>query len=104
MAALTVLLLVFIQATIAQERRVLVFSKTKGWRHTSIPFGKEAIKKLGQEHGFGVDISESSEDFTDTNLKKYAAVIFNCTTGNILNNEQQAAFERYIQAGGGYVG
>ncbi|MFN3849140.1 MAG: ThuA domain-containing protein [Spirosomataceae bacterium] len=104
MATLTVLLLVFIQATIAQERRVLVFSKTKGWRHSSIPFGKEAIKKLGQENGFGVDISELSEDFTDANLKKYTTVIFNCTTGNILNNEQQAAFERYIQAGGGFVG
>lgn len=89
---------------LGQEKRVLVFSKTKGWRHSSIPFGKEAIKKLGQENNFGVDISENSDDFTDQNLKKYSAVIFNSTTGNILNNEQQAAFERYIQAGGGFVG
>ncbi|GAB3524036.1 ThuA domain-containing protein [Emticicia fontis] len=88
----------------AQQKRVLVFSKTKGWRHSSIPFGKEAIKKLGQENNFGVDISENSDDFNDQNLKKYSAVVFNSTTGNVLNNEQQAAFERYIQAGGGFVG
>ena len=36
--------------------------------------------------------------------KKYAAVIFLNTTGYFLNNYQQADFERYIQAGGGYVG
>ncbi|UTA67404.1 ThuA domain-containing protein [Emticicia sp. 21SJ11W-3] len=88
----------------AQQKRVLVFSKTKGWRHSSIPFGKEAIKKLGVENNFSVDISENSDDFNDANLKKYSAVIFNSTTGNVLNNEQQAAFERYIQSGGGFVG
>jgi type 1 glutamine amidotransferase len=26
------------------------------------------------------------------------------TTGNVLNDEQQAAFQKYIQGGGGYVG
>ncbi|MFN8353091.1 MAG: ThuA domain-containing protein [Spirosomataceae bacterium] len=98
------LLFVTVPHLFAQEKRVLVFSKTKGWRHSCIPFAKEAIKKLGQENNFAVDISENSDDFTDQYLKQYNAVIFNCTTGNILNNEQQAAFERYIQAGGGFVG
>ena len=31
-------------------------------------------------------------------------VIFLCTTGDVLNDSQQAAFERYIEAGHGYVG
>jgi len=84
--------------------RVLVFSKTAGYRHSSIANGKAAIEKLGKENGFEVDITEDSSVFTENNLKKYAAVIFLNTTGNILDYQQEAAFERYIQAGGGFVG
>ena len=84
--------------------RVLVFSKTKGWVHSSIPYGNEAILKLGQENGFRVDTTKNAEVFNDEDLPRYHAVIFNNTTGNVLNAAQQAAFERYIQAGGGYVG
>lgn len=83
---------------------MLVFSKTKGWVHSSIPYGNQALLKLGQEHGFQVDTTQNAELFTDDHLKQYQAVIFNSTTGNVLNAEQQAAFERYIQAGGGFVG
>ena len=88
----------------AQSAKVLVFSKTKGWHHSSIPFGIKAIQKLGQENNFGVDTTTSSTLFTDQNLQNYQTIIFNNTTGDVLNNEQQAAFERYIQAGGGFVG
>ncbi|MCY7352209.1 MAG: ThuA domain-containing protein, partial [Cytophagaceae bacterium] len=84
--------------------RVLVFSKTKGWVHSSIPFGIAAIQKLGKANSFNVDTTKNAAYFTDDSLRNYQAVIFNCTTGNVLNPEQQAAFERYIQAGGGYVG
>ena len=85
-------------------RRILVFSKTNGFRHSSIPNGKTAIQKLGKENDFDVDVTEDSLAFAEDNLKKYAAVIFLNTTGNILSYKQEAAFERFIQAGGGYVG
>jgi cytochrome c len=85
-------------------QHVLVFSKTLGWHHSCIPFGIAAIQKLGKENNFEVDTTTNADAFTDNNLKKYDAVIFQCTTGNVLNAEQQAAFERYIQAGGGYAG
>lgn len=83
---------------------VLVFSKTKGWKHSSIPYGQAAIQKLGKENGFSVDTTTVSEVFKDSRLRRYRAVIFLNTTGNVLDAEQQAAFERFIQAGGGYVG
>lgn len=83
---------------------VLVFTKTKGWKHSSIPFGIAALQKLGKENHFFVDTTKDASFFNDKDLKKYHAVIFLNTTGNILNAEQQAAFERYIQAGGGFVG
>jgi cytochrome c len=84
--------------------RVLVFSKTTGYRHGAIPAGKEAIFKLGAENGFEVDTTENADYFNEDSLQKYAAVIFLNTTGYMLNNYQQAHFERYVQSGGGFVG
>jgi type 1 glutamine amidotransferase len=83
---------------------VLVFSKTAAFRHGSIPAGQAAIEKLGAENGFTVTLTESSADFNDANLAKYEAVVWLSTTGNVLDDAQQASFERYIEAGGGYVG
>lgn len=85
-------------------KRVLVFSKTKGYRHASIPTGQKLIMKFGKENGFAVDTTENANAFTDENLKKYSEVVWLSTTADVLNDEQQNAFERYIQAGGGYVG
>ncbi|MET0637484.1 MAG: ThuA domain-containing protein [Chitinophagaceae bacterium] len=86
------------------EPRVLIFSKTAGYHHGSIPNGIEAIKKLGKENGFLVDTTTNAALFNEDSLSKYAAVIFLNTTGELLNNFQEADFERYIQAGGGFVG
>ena len=84
--------------------RVLVFSKTAGFRHSSIPAGQAAIMKLGEENGFNVDTTENADMFNDDTLKKYSAVIFLSTTEDVLDYRQEAAFERFIQAGGGFVG
>ncbi|MFD9907410.1 ThuA domain-containing protein [Streptomyces sp. NPDC059063] len=84
--------------------RVLVFSKTAGFRHDSIPDGIAAVKDLGAAHGFTVDATENAAAFTRKNLARYDAVIWLSTTGDVLNTTQQGAFEDYIHAGGGYVG
>ncbi len=87
-----------------QTPRVLVFSKTAGFRHQSIEVGQEAIKKLGQLHGFEVEMSEDASIFKEAYLKNFNVVIFLNTTGDILDQVQQSQFERFIQAGGGFVG
>ena len=84
--------------------KVLVFSKTMGFKHASIPAGITAIQKSGKENGFAVDTTKNGELFTEENLKQYSSIIFLSTTMNVLDHNQEAAFERYIQAGGGYVG
>lgn len=85
--------------------KILVFSKTGGYRHASIKDGIAAIQKLADEHHFSADFTEDAATFNATNLAQYKAVVFLNTTGNnILDAEQKAAFERYIQAGGGYAG
>ncbi|MCA0363387.1 MAG: ThuA domain-containing protein [Bacteroidetes bacterium] len=97
------LLLSFI--SFAQTKiNALVFSKTAAFRHQSIDAGKAALAKMAKERGFLVSFTEDAGQFTENNLKKFSTVIFLNTTGDILDNTQQNAFERYIQAGGGYVG
>jgi cytochrome c len=84
--------------------RILVFSKTTGYRHESIGEGHAALRKLCKENGYMIDSTEDASDFTEKNLKRYAAVVFLSTTGNLLEPAQKADFQRYIQAGGGFVG
>ncbi len=89
---------------VKESPRILVFSKTAAFRHSSIESGQKAIMQLGKQNGFIVDTTEDASRFTEENLKRYQAVVFLSTTGDVLNTIQQNAFERYIQAGGGYLG
>jgi cytochrome c len=91
-------------AAAAPKYRVLVFSKTAGFRHDSIETGVARVKQLGTAENFAVDATEDATAFTAANLRRYKAVIFLSTTGDVLNNAQQGAFENYIAAGGGFVG
>src|SRR3954471_10658736 len=99
---LAVLPLIRIQAK--AKPRLLVFYKTAGFHHDCIPAGKLAIIKLGQENGFEVDTTENASVFNNKSLKRYAAILFLNTTGNVLNEEEQTAMETYIHNGGGYMG
>ncbi len=89
---------------VSRQPRVLVFTRTKGFYHQSIPVGAAAIVKLGTENNFKADTTADANYFVEDSLKHYAAVVFLNTTQNVLNGDQQVAFERYIQAGGGYAG
>ena len=84
--------------------RILLFSKTEGYRHECIPTATAALRKLCLSNGIAVDSTEDAADFNEKNLRRYNAVVFLNTTGDVLNPAQETDFERYIQAGGGYVG
>lgn len=92
------------EAKAEQTFKVLVFSKTAGFRHDSIPDGIAAIKKLGEKHGFGVEATEDSALFTNEKLDEFGVIVFLSTTGDVLNKEQEAAFEAFIGKGRGFVG
>ena len=90
------------------DYKVLVFQETAGFDHRgpgTIGAAEAAIRKLGASNGFGVDVANQSAGFfTDAKLAEYDAVIWNSTTGDVLDATEQAAFERYVRAGGGFVG
>ena len=88
----------------SKKEKILVFSKTTGFRHNSIETGIETIKKLGAENGIMVDATEDATFFTEEILKQYSTILFLNTRNGILDESQQSEMERYIQAGGGFVG
>jgi cytochrome c len=87
-----------------KDINVLVFSKTENFRHSSISAGKKALYKMSLDKGFTIDTTEDATIFQEKTLKDYNVVIFLNTTGDILNSAQQLEFNRWIQAGGGFVG
>ncbi len=84
--------------------RILVFTKTAGFRHSSIPVAVRAVRDLAARSGLVVDATEDSTAFSDAGLARYDAVVFLLTTGDVLNDDQQNALQRFIRRGGGFVG
>ncbi len=100
---------------------VLVLSVTKGFRHNSIENGNDVLETLIGEMGDEMD-EEMTVDFIDNQgprsvdgfqeaipstveeFEAYDAVVFQNTTGSVLDDEQQAAFREYIENGGGWMG
>lgn len=91
-------------AATAAGLRVLVYHEAAGHDHDTDDAGVAALRALAEEHGFRVDAAADSRDFTQEGLAEYDVVMFLNTTGDVLNEEEQAAFEAYIRNGGGFVG
>ncbi len=87
-----------------KQSQILVFSKTEGFRHESIPEGITAFKKLGKQEGFSVTATEDAAYFAKDSLQNYGAVIFLNTTGDVLNDRQQQALQMFVESGGGFMG
>ncbi|WP_100614465.1 ThuA domain-containing protein [Confluentibacter citreus] len=84
--------------------KVLVFTKTSGFRHQSIAIGIKTIKDLGKQNNFDVTQTEDASLFSTENLKQYQLVIFLNTTGDVLNANQEQAFKTFINNGGSFMG
>ncbi|MEP7703931.1 ThuA domain-containing protein [Paraglaciecola sp. 25GB23A] len=98
------ILSLFSARLLAEQFKVLIFSKTAGWHHTSINEGVTALKAMAENHHFTVDWQEDANLVNSENLAKFDVVLFLQTTGDILNEQQQQALEGFIQSGKGFVG
>jgi type 1 glutamine amidotransferase len=83
---------------------ILVFSRTAKFRHDSIPVAVETLRSLAAEQGLRVVHSEDSAVFNREGLSAYRAVVFANTTGDVLDQAQQSAFQDFIERGGGFLG
>jgi type 1 glutamine amidotransferase len=83
---------------------VLLFSRTAGYRHDSIPSAIAALSELQAAGGYRVEATEDPARFSPAELARFRVVVFLMTTGDVLDDGQQAAFEDWVGAGGGYLG
>lgn len=98
------ILLLLPGVVMAGQFKALLFTKTAGWHHQSINAGVEAVKQLAQTHHIELDWQVDGRFFNDQYLQNIDLVIFLNTTGDVLNAEQKTAFQKFIQAGKGFVG
>lgn len=97
---------------LAVQPKILVYTRNgptadgkKGFVHDNIAACAAMIQQLGKDNGFAADVSDNPDVFTDANLKQYRVVIFaNSNNEAFATEEQKAAFQRFIRAGGGFVG
>lgn len=91
-----------------QSFRVLVFSRTKAYRHDSIPAGIRALHRLSSisasgEQPFVVDDSEDAALFSPESLSTYRVIVLLQCSGEFLDSIQLGALRGFVQAGNGIV-
>jgi type 1 glutamine amidotransferase len=84
--------------------QVLIFSKTSGYRHESIPAGIRSVQSLADEKKlFTVTASEDASLFTPATLSKYAVIVLLQCIGDIFDQSQLGALKHFVRSGGGVV-
>jgi len=83
---------------------LLVFTKTNGYRDEGVPASVQALQAIAADNGWTVFETKNGAVFNAAQLSRFRAVVFSNVSGNVLLPGQRAAFEQYMQAGGGYVG
>lgn len=82
---------------------VLLFSRTTGFRHGAIEPAVAAVRSVGAARGWTVEHTEDAAVLAGE-LERFDVVVFLLTTGDVLDDAQQVVLERWVRAGGGWVG
>ncbi|MHA8053376.1 ThuA domain-containing protein [Aquirufa sp. OSTEICH-129A] len=92
--------------TLVENRpAILLFSKTTGFRHgESIDASKPIVQEMAKKNNWTVFETEEGGVFNEAQLAKFDLVLFNNSTGRVLNDEQQLALEKYVENGGSLMG
>lgn len=94
----------------ADTRKLLVFSRTDGFRHRSIPTGKLALQKMGEKTGaFEAVISDDLANFEPGKIEQFDAIVFLNTTRNVFKGAEdekrlQDSLMKFVRSGKGFVG
>ena len=88
-----------------KQPAVLVFSKTNSFRHIDgIRGGDAFFEELAGRRGWGIFFTENSAVFNARDMSRFNTVIFNNVTGDVMSEAQEQAFQRWLEAGGGWLG
>ncbi|KAJ3799727.1 class I glutamine amidotransferase-like protein [Lentinula aff. detonsa] len=102
---ITLLLLsTLVASSLATNARVLIYSATADFRHDSIPTAIQALQSKQSSFGIRFENTEDKAQFTDQILAQYDALLFLDNTGEVLDDSGKAAFQKYLNLGGNYIG
>ena len=93
-----------------KTRKLLVFSRTAGFRHESIATGKLALAEMGEKtEAFTAVISDDFENFEPGNIDAFDAILFLSTTQNAFEGAKdekalQESLMSFVKGGKGFVG
>ena len=104
LAATVALATLFAPAQAGAAGRVLVLTRTEGFRHDSIAVAVAVLTAELTDRGFAVTRTEDPGAFTATNLAAVDVVVFLETTGDVLDPPQEAALQQFVEGGGGWAG
>jgi type 1 glutamine amidotransferase len=112
-ALLWIFVLILVTApalAVMAQPRILVYTRNytpdgKGYVHDNIASSVQAIRKMGDEKGFAVDVSDDPATFSEADLKQYEVIVFSDSNNEAFSSDaQRNAFRQYIESGGGFVG
>ncbi|WP_205324962.1 ThuA domain-containing protein [Glycomyces sp. YM15] len=83
---------------------ILVFTKTTGFRHDSIPAGVAAVERIAAELGFATEHTEDAGVHNPLDLARFAAVVWLSPSGDVLDELERAALADFVTGGGGWCG
>lgn len=84
---------------------VLVFERSSGFRDApSVDAATAALRAIGRRRGWHVIFTSNTAAFTPSYLRRFAAVVWNNVSGDVLTVPQRRAFRHYVERGGGFVG
>lgn len=90
---------------ISAATSILIFSKTNGFRDApQIQAANRALTQIARQRGWGSVVTENAAVFNPAQLRRFKAVVWNSVSGDVLTPEQRAAFQQWLEAGGGFVG
>jgi len=76
--------------------KMLVYSRTEGFEHASIPAGQQMLRSIAEDYGFEVTVTTENNEFTLDGLSQYEIVFFMNSTGDVFDAPEEAAFEEWM--------
>lgn len=89
-----------------QSRKLLVFTRAEGYKHSAIPYAAKALELIGKQTGaFTTVASAEMSAFAPDNLQQFDAVLFASTTQLIFEDlALRQSLMAFVKSGKGIIG
>ena len=106
MRRVQIMLIAWVAWTTMHAQSILHYTETSGFDHQTRMQSLAMFQDIAAQHGLTVVDDQDGSNFDDLAvLQQFAVVVFSNTSGDaILDPQQRANFEAYVNGGGSYLG